>query len=507
MSKLTRRDFLKLGSLFSGAAALNGLAPRGFPAPASSGGSPNIIVFVFDAMSAKNLSVYGYHRETTPNLQRFAERATVFNQHYSAANFTTPGVASLLTGLYPWTHRAFNQSGLVARPLANENIFRALGPQYYRLGFAQSMWGNYFLGQFHTDIQELLSPSTFSVVQHIIGDKLPGDKNLAHRVLDEFLLQGGQAPPALVFGLAERLLLRRSYARAPSPDYDRGLPHTGYYPIFFRLSEVFDGVMKILESLPSPHFCYIHFFAPHAPYRPTKHFEEYFNDGWRPKSKPDHILSDHSTPQHMAARRQNYDQYVANVDAEFGRLLDFMRARGILDNSHVLVTADHGEMFERGEEGHSTPLLYEPVVRVPLIFSSPGQQARQDVNVPTTSIDLLPTLVHLSGGQVPAWSEGQLLPAFGTAPDAEQSVYVMDAQTNPAYLPIMHGTFALRKADYKLLYYKGFEQYGNEDRFELYDLRNDPEETENLYSASSSVAQDLRRELVERVDAENAKLG
>src|SRR5512140_96137 len=133
MTKLSRRDFLKVGSIVSGSAALSGLAPRVLAASSASSAAPNILVFVFDAMSAKNLSVYGYRRKTTPNLERFAQHATVFNQHYSAANFTTPGTASLLTGLYPWTHRAINQSGLIARNLIDRNIFRAMGPQYYRL--------------------------------------------------------------------------------------------------------------------------------------------------------------------------------------------------------------------------------------------------------------------------------------------------------------------------------------------------------------------------------------
>jgi arylsulfatase A-like enzyme len=502
---LTRRDFLKLGSVLSGAAALAHLAPSAqHPSPAA-GKAASIIVFVFDAMSAKNLSLYSYHRKTTPNLARFAQRATVFHQHYSAANFTTPGTASLLTGLYPWTHRAINQSGLIARPLANQNIFRALGPGYHRLAFSQNMWANYFFGQFRRDLDEVLSPAAFSLVEHIVGDKLPGDYGLTHRVLDEFLLQGGQAPPALVFGLAERMLLRRAYARTPSPDYDRGLPHTSYYPIFFRLKDIFDGMMSTVERLDAPSFAYLHDWAPHAPYRPSKQFEQHFMDGWRPKPKPDHILGDHSLPQHMNVRRQNYDQYVANVDFEFGRLLDFLAEKGILDTSYVVVTSDHGEMFERGVEGHSTPLLYEPVVRVPLLISSPGQQSRRDVNIPTSSIDLLPTLVHLSGGEAPPWCEGQLLPALGGPDSAEQSVFMMDAQTDPAYQPLTRGTFALRKGDHKLIYYRGFSQFGNQDKFELYDISADPEELHDLYSDAVPVGQDLRHELLDRVRAANAR--
>ena len=180
MSGLTRRDFLKVGSALSGAFAVSRLAPQ--LAASHSGSSlsaPHILIFVFDAMSAKNLSVYGYRRKTTPNFERFARRATVYNQHYSAANFTTPGTASLLTGLYPWTHRAFNQSGLIARAVTDHNVFRALGKQYYRLAFAQNLWPNYFFGQFGTDIEKVLSPAAFSLVDQIVGDKLPRDLEMA----------------------------------------------------------------------------------------------------------------------------------------------------------------------------------------------------------------------------------------------------------------------------------------------------------------------------------------
>src|SRR5690242_11278923 len=137
MSRFTRRDFLKVGSILSGVAALTRLAPRGARAAAAPPEHPNIVIFVFDAMTAKNLSVYGYKRKTTPNFERFAKRATIYNQHYSTANFTTAGTASLLTGVYPWTHRAFNQSALIARDIARHNVFGSLGTQYYRIAFSQ----------------------------------------------------------------------------------------------------------------------------------------------------------------------------------------------------------------------------------------------------------------------------------------------------------------------------------------------------------------------------------
>ena len=136
MSHLSRRDALKVGAALSGALAVSRLAPglsSSGSAPAF--GSPNIVVLVFDAMSAENLSLYGYRRDTSPNLERFASRATVYNAHYSAGSFTTPGTASLLTGLYPWTHRAIDESGLIARA----------GVAVYRVGAIKKRGGRTWL--------------------------------------------------------------------------------------------------------------------------------------------------------------------------------------------------------------------------------------------------------------------------------------------------------------------------------------------------------------------------
>ena len=72
--------------------------------------APNVLILLFDALSAKHISTYGYPRETMPNLTRFAQQATVYHAHYSGGNFTTPGTASLLTGTYPWSHRALENA-------------------------------------------------------------------------------------------------------------------------------------------------------------------------------------------------------------------------------------------------------------------------------------------------------------------------------------------------------------------------------------------------------------
>ena len=507
MTHLSRRDFLNLTAAFSSALAVSRVRSKiPFGRLGRSVPPPSILILVFDAMSASNLSLYGYRRRTTPNLERFAQHANVYNAHYSAGSFTTPGTASLLTGLYPWTHRAINESGLIARDLATQNLFRVLGTQYHRLAFSQNIWCTYLFGQFQPDIDKILPPASFSAVDQIVGDISGRDLAASHRALDDFLFQDGAPPAALVFGLAKRILLRRATARSPAGDYPRGLPRTGDYPIFFRLKDVFDGLIATVGQLQAPSLAYLHIWPPHAPYRPSKEFETRFQDGWRTKEKPDHVLGDHSTPRHMNERRQNYDEYVADVDAEFGRLLDLLEARGVMDKSYVVVTSDHGEFFERGVEGHVTPLLYDPVVRVPLLISAPGQERPLSIDTPTVGVDLVPTLASVVGADVPAWSEGQLLPGLGGTEDAERRIFMMDAKENPAFAPLRKGSFATRTQQHKLIYYRGFEQYGGEDRFELYDMIADPEEMNDLYPQDTSIGRALRDELLAEIEQANRRL-
>jgi glucan phosphoethanolaminetransferase (alkaline phosphatase superfamily) len=96
-----RREFLKLAGLSPFSLGLmNFVKPE--PENKRESGA-NFIIIVFDALSALNMSLFGYPRDTTPNLKRLAQRATVYHNHFASGNFTTPGTASLLTGTYPWS--------------------------------------------------------------------------------------------------------------------------------------------------------------------------------------------------------------------------------------------------------------------------------------------------------------------------------------------------------------------------------------------------------------------
>jgi arylsulfatase A-like enzyme len=500
MRKLSRRNFLKLAALTPAALAFSKLfSPR--PSPRSKNPDlPNVIFLVFDTMSAYHLSLYNYQRKTTPNLERFAKRANLYHAHYSAANFTVPGTSSMLTGLHPWTHRAMHLSGLIARNLTDHNIFKLLGENYHRFAFSQNVWATNLLNQFRLEIDQFLPSSSFSDLSILASEFFPNDRNTAHQILDNTLFDFVDSPGSLLFGLAQRFYFERIKKKSFDRDFPRGTPQPRNYPLSYKLENLFNGLMDTIDGLSSPFFSYIHVFSPHSPYRAHKNFIGMFDDGWTYPRKPDSVFTEHETYEDIEQNRIWYDEYIANVDFEFGRLLDHLEKTGILEHSYLVVTSDHGELLERGVKGHVTPLLYEPLVRVPLIISSPGQTQGKNIHLPTSSVDLLPTLLHLAGREIPQWAEGKLLPGLGGNEDAERAVYMLEAKSSSAFGKLPSATFALRKGKYKIIMYHGYEVFKNKDVFELYDLENDPEERDDLFGKQPALAEELRKEIIKKFE-------
>lgn len=237
---------------------------------------------------------------------------------------------------------------------------------------------------------------------------------------------------------------------------------------------------------------------------PTRQFFRSFKGDNFFVEKPDHILGENTPADRLNNLRRTYDEYIASLDHEFGRLYDALTASGFLEKNYVIVTSDHGEMFERGVKGHDSPLLYDPAIQIPLVISAPGQAVRRDVYSPTVSVDILPTLVHLLGGEMPDWHEGGTLPFLGGQESSGRSVFSMYAMKNPAFQPLQKISLAMRKDEHKLIYYRNFNDYNREDRFELYDLDDDPEELKDLYPDRPAITGSLRDELLGKLEDVNA---
>jgi arylsulfatase A-like enzyme len=511
MTRISRRDSLKIlgtyaaGGLFAGAHPLFDRL-KGIEAP-----QPNIIVLVIDTLSARHLSLYEYERQTTPNLERFASRASVYHSHYAGGNFTTAGTATILTGRYPWGHRAINMGAPVARGIAEDNLFHLVGEGRHTLGFTQNLLVEVLLQQFRRYVQKHVPHvSYYTQIKSFDVSKLfTSDPIVSHYALDDFLIHSkvtsSPVPGSAYLGYLD-MLFEQSHdsLSEPSAEYPRGMPSTDKY--FYDNGQVYAGLFEMIQGLEKqsqPYLAYFHLLSPHSKYCPRKEYSGIFPEIKVPFIKR-HKLANRVPQATLNEYRTQYDEYIANVDAEFGALYDKLDHAGILDHSYFIITSDHGELFERGESGHVTPLLYDSVIHVPLLISAPQQRERRDFHTRTSNIDLLPTLLSLEGKQIPSSLDGKILPGFGGVEDENRSVFSVEAKGNSAFAPLKRTTVTLMKENYKIIYYGDYPKYSN--IFEFYDLEGDMDERKDLFADGPAIAEIMREELMDTLNTVNKSL-
>jgi hypothetical protein len=507
MSELSRRDFLKLFPAISTSLAFTGFYPSVASSLLQVPDKPNIIILVLDAMSVRNLSLYGYARETTPNLSRFAECATVYHSHYAAGNFTSSGTASLLTGMYPWSHRAINIKGKIKSSLLGKDLFALVGPEYFRTAFTQNMLVDVFLRQSRANLEVHLPLTTFHLndTPPLVSEEFQTDPLIPSYAFDN---------PIISYSMLNTLLLNYwnvstwnnlKQFSLPSDNYPYGTPFNTYN--YFHNDVVYEGVKLLILRLAeqhSPFLAYFHLYSPHDPYMPRKEYVDIFPNIDMPR-KPEHPLSTGKKKFNaLIGYRKHYDEFIANVDAEVGLLVNALDQAGILQNTYLFILADHGELFERGEHGHLTPLMYDPVLHIPLIIYAPGQKTRRDIFSPTSNVDVLPTILKILRKDVPVSLEGKPLPRFGGPEDEERSIFSIEAKRNSALLPLTQASISMIKGHKKLIYYLGYPGY--EDSLELYDLQEDSEELNDLFRMDIASAAIMKDELLEALITANHSL-
>ena len=504
---LSKRDFLKLLVLLPPSVYLSGP----FQNPEKLLQSPdgrNVIVIVFDTLSAKNISLHGYPRETMPHLARIAERGTVYHNHYAGGNWTTPGTASLLTGTYPWTHRAFNDEiRTVLKDRESNNIFN-LFERYYRIGYSHNSNLYKFFEQFSPDLDHIEERRELFIKNILSLDGLfPRDNDIAPISWDRMVNEGEKRYTYSLFFAPFYERYSQHIVDGLRDDFPRGIPQTGEDD-YFLLEDGIDWLLSQVSTLQHPFLGYFHFLPPHRPYHTRREFVNAFSDDgvghYMEKPRQPFFQGDPESEVNLgyqSAQRQFYDEFILYADSELGRLHDSMEREGMLENTWIIFTSDHGEMCERGIYGHRTPFLYEPVIRIPLVILEPGQRERRDIYTPTSAVDVLPTLLKITGQEIPNWIEGEVLPPFsGAAPRADRSIYALEATNSETMGPLNPASVMLVKGKYKLTYYFGYKQL--EERgplFELYDLENDPEELNNIFDANSKISQELRDEILEKI--------
>ena len=500
---LSRRDFLKLMALVPPSMYMSG-----FVLPPSrliqDPNAKNVLIILFDALSARNIALYGYQRDTMPNLARLAERSIVYHNHHAGGNFTTPGTASLLTGTYPWTHRAINLGYQVIEQIRHRTIFSAFDG-YYRTAYSHNNFVNAHLEFFFADIDYLKPQKDLFVKNGLALDRLfTSDADIASVAWERIVKKGGTGNAYSLFLSALYTEYEKGNIKDISALFPRGISRIGEDD-YFLLEEGIDWVKSQLKELPQPFLSYYHFLPPHHPYCPRQEFVNAFLDdgvGYL-INKPKSIFNSNEkiSLTVQSNERRRYDEFVLYADSELGRLYDYLQESGLLENTWVVFTSDHGEMFERGVYGHRTPVLYEPVIHVPLLIMEPGQKIRRDVFTPTSAVDVVPSLLKVTGQDIPDWFEGTILPPFaGTETDSERSIFAVEAKLDPWDKPLNPVSTTIIKGSYKLIYLAGYEELGeNSPSLELYDLENDPEELNDLHAAQPDVLADLKNELLTRM--------
>lgn len=370
-----------LGVLVAAAAASGGaLLVRGTPpsvahSPVASRGTahgPNVILIMADTLRADHLSCYGYGAIRTPAMDALAAQGTRFARAYSQASWTRPSVATILTSLYPSSHKAIHKSDVL--PDAVTTLPEVLqGAGYRTIGFANNInVAPLFNFQQGFDEYVFLEPEFFF----------------------------GATESAAQLTLYNQLRLIR----------ERYLSRVKHVENYYQPAEVVTdrGLAWITaHRAASPFFMFLHYMDAHDPY---------FTHPWNGEAFA--RVADPNPNCALADRyRAAYDGAIVYLDAQIGRLLDGLKAQGLYDDTMIVLTADHGEEFcEHGGWWHGQT-LYDEQITVPLIVKAAHGGAVGTVSdAMVGSLDIAPTIIAAAGATAPEAMVGKPLAAGAPAP-------------------------------------------------------------------------------------------
>lgn len=428
------------------------------PPPA---GTPDIILVSLDTTRADHLSLYGYERPTSPQLEEFAKDALVFTRAHSTAGWTLPGHASMLTGMYPSRHGAHLAGGWlpgqsidgrrnVAFPLAADKttmteVLRDRG---------------YHTGAFVANFSYLYRDFGLAQGFNHYDDK-PG---LLMRV----------KPPVVRF------------AQKFSP---------GFALKPFRAArDINASALTWLDAQPKerPAFLFLNYMEPHQPWLAPAPFDQ-----WVWGLPEAHALATQNLYTHEVkdfTKEQvdfivaNYDGQLAAMDHAFSELIQALKARGRYENALIIVTADHGELLgDHGQVGHMGRMLYEGLIHVPMIVKFPGpDRPRGRVDTPVQILDVPPTALTVAGAKVPADVQGQAVREVTHPTLAEEDINPFLVQNYGEFYD--RATRVLFDGTWKLISTSRGEK-------RLYDLSRDPTEQNDLAAAEPQRVEELAKRL------------
>jgi len=432
-----------------------------------------------DCVRADHLSCYGYHRATTPNIDRIAEQGVRFTTAISPAAWTVPATASILTSTYPPTHGAVNGHAYLDNQLCTlPEVLSSLG--YRTIGFGNNGW-----------------------VSHSAG---------MSRGFDIFK-ENFRWPKKKFAHLAMRLFCKAFLLT-------RGIKFKGAYDT----NRAVQSWLKHHRDDSTPFFLFIHYNEAHAPYRPpASHAKRFLNNvSWTEACKvnQDHTAY-HSGYIPMGSRefeilRALYDGEIAYLDAQIQTVFQILTELDIIDETILIITADHGD--NQGEHNlmDHKYCLYDTLIHVPLIIRYPPLlPAGLVINQPVQTVDIFPTIMDILNVErtdlTRQFQGHSLLPeklthrpvqfavaerrnhsshlrkTFAKYPDFDYTIYERDHR-------------AIRTITHKYI-------WASDGRDELYEIAVDPDEMHNViadYPEQVRVLQQMLSEHLESVSANSS---
>lgn len=410
-------------------------------------GTPNVILITLDTVRADHLSLLGYERDTTPNLKRLAQEATVYTHAIAPGNMTLSSHASMFTSLYPSWHQAhFDKGHDQARPLDAK----------------------------YPVLAQILADKGFDTVG-IVSNYL----FLSHGFgLDRGFTYHDSAGPPLM--LTKSYVLRNAVRNFLS----LFLEPWQYDAIFRRAEEINAAALAALDKDPgNKFFLFLNYMDAHGPYLPPARFATLY-PGRNPRMTARHygtmerqVLSE-KRPLAKGEREHLVSQYdggIAYMDWCLEQLLGQLKQRGLYDNTLLIVTSDHGEAFgERGIMGHGLS-VYDDEVHVPLIVKFPHSTAKEVIADPVSLIDLMPTILDVLGYGIPKGIQGHSLLAHAPHDVVSESfLHPFVSKWNPKYIQAEQ---AIVSGSMKFI-------ASSSGKKELYDLSRDPDELHDLLPAA-----------------------
>ncbi|MGH7658135.1 MAG: sulfatase-like hydrolase/transferase [Gemmatimonadales bacterium] len=393
------------------------------------GPGPNVLLIILDTVRAASMSLYGYERPTTPNLDRWAAGGTVFEEALAPAPWTLPSHGTMFTGHWPHELSARWQIPLDDSYPTLAEVLRGEG--YVTAGFVAN--------HYYTTRESGLSRGFLHY------DDLP---ITAVQVLRSSLL--GQVVEGMAFHGRYEYDPERTTHRRTATEIRRAF----------------------LEWFPraegKPWFVFLNFFDAHKPYWTHEPFASRLTS-----SSQDVDL---------------YDQSILYLDHEIGLLLRELKRRGELENTLVIVTSDHGEQFgQHGMFGHGNG-LYRRVLRVPLVVGLPGRVPGGERVTQAVSLrDLAPTIFELAGiadSTIPGVSLTATWGNGGSYPDTVFSE--MEEKLDRPRAPASKGPMQSLMAGGKHYIRRG------DGKEQLFDLSNDPLEYIDLADSAWSASELVR---------------